>query len=228
MRILIAEDDQVLADGLLRSLRNSGAVVDHVASGSEADAALMANNEFDLLILDLGLPKMHGLEVLKKLRSRGSSIPVLILTAAESVDERVQGLDLGADDYMAKPFALSELEARVRALTRRGVGMSTSLIQHGPLVYDQAGRVATLDGRMVELSARELGLLEVLLQRSGRLVSKDQLVERLCEWGEEVSTNAIEVYIHRLRKKIEKGPIRIATVRGLGYCLEKIQTPANP
>ena len=228
MRILIAEDDQVLADGLLRSLRNSGAVVDHVASGSEADAALMANNEFDLLILDLGLPKMHGLEVLKRLRARGSAIPVLILTAAESVDERVQGLDLGADDYMAKPFALSELEARVRALTRRGVGMSTSLIQHGPLVYDQAGRVATLDGRMVELSARELGLLEVLLQRSGRLVSKDQLVERLCEWGEEVSTNAIEVYIHRLRKKIEKGPIRIATVRGLGYCLEKIQTPANP
>ena len=222
MRILIAEDDQVLADGLLRSLRNSGAVVDHVASGSEADAALMANNEFDLLILDLGLPKMHGLEVLKKLRARGSSLPVLILTAAESVDERVQGLDLGADDYMAKPFALSELEARVRALTRRGVGMSSALIQHGPLTYDQSGRVATLDGRMVELSARELGLLEVLLQRSGRLVSKDQLVERLCEWGEEVSTNAIEVYIHRLRKKIEKGPIRIATVRGLGYCLEKI------
>ena len=222
MRILIAEDDQVLADGLLRSLRNSGAVVDHVASGSEADAALMANNEFDLLILDLGLPKLHGLEVLKKLRARGQAIPVLILTAAESVDDRVQGLDLGADDYMAKPFALSELEARVRALTRRGVGMSTSLIQHGPLTYDQAGRVATLDGRMIELSARELGLLEVLLQRAGRLVSKDQLVERLCEWGEEVSNNAIEVYIHRLRKKIEKGPIRIATVRGLGYCLEKI------
>ena len=225
MRILIAEDDQVLADGLLRSLRNSGAVVDHVASGSEADAALMANNEFDLLILDLGLPKLHGLEVLKKLRARGQAIPVLILTAAESVDDRVQGLDLGADDYMAKPFALSELEARVRALTRRGVGMSTSLIQHGPLTYDQAGRVATLDGRMIELSARELGLLEVLLQRSGRLVGKDKLVERLCEWGEEVSINAIEVYIHRLRKKIEKGPIRIATVRGLGYCLEKIPAP---
>ena len=225
MRILIAEDDQVLADGLLRSLRVSGAVVDHVANGSEADAALMANNEFDLLILDLGLPKMHGLEVLKKLRARGSAMPVLILTAAESVEDRVQGLDLGADDYMAKLFALSELEARVRALTRRGAGMSTSTIHHGPLEYDQAGRVATLDGRMIELSARELGLLEVLLQRTGRLVSKDQLVERLCEWGEEVSTNAIEVYIHRLRKKIEKGPIRIATVRGLGYCLEKIQPP---
>jgi two-component system, OmpR family, response regulator len=134
----------------------------------------------------------------------------------------VKGLDFGADDYMAKPFSLQELEARVRALTRRGMGGAVSTIKHGPLEYDQAGRVATIDGKMIELSARELGLLEVLLQRSGRLVSKDQLVERLCEWGEEVSNNAIEVYIHRLRKKIEKDPIRIATVRGLGYCLEKI------
>jgi two-component system OmpR family response regulator len=222
MRILIAEDDQVLADGLLRTLRASGAAVDHVANGSEADAALMTSQEFDLIILDLGLPKMHGLEVLKRLRARGNNLPVLILTAADSVDERVKGLDYGADDYMAKPFSLQELEARVRALTRRGMGSTTATINHGPLVYDQAGRVATIDGRMVELSARELGLLEVLLQRSGRLVSKDQLVERLCEWGEEVSNNAIEVYIHRLRKKIEKGPIRIATVRGLGYYLEKI------
>ena len=225
MRILIAEDDQVLADGLLRTLRASGAAVDHVANGSEADAALMTSSEFDLIILDLGLPKMHGLEVLKRLRARGNSMPVLILTAADSVEERVKGLDYGADDYMAKPFSLQELEARVRALTRRGMGSTTATIQHGPLVYDQAGRMATIDERMVELSARELGLLEVLLQRVGRLVSKDQLVERLCEWGEEVSNNAIEVYIHRLRKKIEKGPIRIATVRGLGYCLEKILPP---
>ena len=226
MRILIAEDDHVLADGLLRTLRSSGAAVDHVASGAEADAALLATDEFDLLILDLGLPRLHGLEVLKRLRGRGSALPVLILTAADSVEERVQGLDFGADDYMAKPFSLQELEARVRALTRRGMGATSSTIKHGPLVYDQAGRVASIDGRMVELSARELGLLEVLLQRAGRLVSKDQLVERLCEWGEAVSLNAIEVYIHRLRKKIEKGPIRIATVRGLGYCLEKI--PASP
>jgi len=159
MRILIVEDDQVLADGLLRTLRASGAVVDHVASGSEADAALLTNNEFDLLILDLGLPRMHGLEVLKKLRGRGMALPVLILTAADSVDERVKGLDLGADDYMAKPFSLQELEARVRALTRRGMGGTSSAIRHGPLVYDQAGRVATIDGKMIELSARELGLL---------------------------------------------------------------------
>jgi two-component system OmpR family response regulator len=222
VRILIAEDDQVLADGLLRGLRSSGAVVDHVSNGLEADTALLNTHEFDLLILDLGLPKMHGLEVLKRLRSRGSTCPVLILTAADSIEDRVKGLDYGADDFMAKPFSLQELEARVRALTRRGMGGNSAQIKHGPMVYDQTGRVATIDGKMVDLSARELGLLEVLLQRTGRLVSKDQLVERLCEWGEEVSNNAIEVYIHRLRKKIEKGPIRIVTVRGLGYCLEKI------
>ncbi|MEY2731133.1 MAG: response regulator transcription factor [Betaproteobacteria bacterium] len=221
MRILIAEDDQVLADGLLRTLRGNGYAVDHVASGSEADAAL-STQEFDLLILDLGLPRLHGFEVLKKLRGRGSATPVLILTAADSVEQRVKGLDLGADDYMAKPFSLQELEARVRALARRGMGVASNVIKHGPLTFDTTGRVAYINDAMVELSARELGLLEVLLQRAGRLVSKDQLVERLCEWGDEVSNNAIEVYIHRLRKKIEQGPIRIATVRGLGYCLEKI------
>jgi two-component system OmpR family response regulator len=223
MRILIAEDDQVLADGLLRALRGSGYAVDQVATGTEADAAV-ASHEFDLLILDLGLPKMGGLEVLRRLRARGSALPVLILTAADSVEQRVTGLDVGADDYMAKPFSLQELEARVRALTRRGLGTASSIIRHGPLTFDATGRVAYLDDQMVELSARELSLLEVLLQRAGRLVSKDQLVERLCEWGEEVSTNAIEVYIHRLRKKIERGPVRIATVRGLGYCLEKIHS----
>ena len=221
MRVLIAEDDQVLADGLLRALRASGFAVDHVASGSEADAAL-ASHEFDMLILDLGLPKVHGLEVLRKLRARGSAVPVLILTAADSIEQRVKGLDLGADDYMAKPFSLQELEARVRALMRRGLGSASTVIRHGPLSFDATGRVCHINEQMIELSARELSLLEVLLQRAGRLVSKDQLVERLCEWGEEVSNNAIEVYIHRLRKKIEQGPIRITTVRGLGYCLEKI------
>ncbi len=221
MRILIAEDDQVLADGLLRTLRGNGYAVDHVASGSEADAAL-STQEFDLLILDLGLPRLHGFEVIKKMRGRGNATPVLILTAADSVEQRVKGLDLGADDYMAKPFSLQEMEARVRALARRGMGVASNMIKHGPLIFDTTGRVAYIHDSMVELSARELGLLEVLLQRAGRLVSKDQLVERLCEWGDEVSNNAIEVYIHRLRKKIEQGPIRIATVRGLGYCLEKI------
>jgi len=221
MRILIAEDDSILADGLIRSLRQSAYAVDHVKNGVEADTALSMQT-FDLLILDLGLPRMSGLEVLRRLRARNSTLPVLILTAADSVDERVKGLDLGADDYMAKPFSLQELEARVRALTRRGLGTASAVLKHGPLSFDATGRVAYLNDQMVELSARELSLLEVLLQRAGRLVSKDQLVERLCEWGEEVSNNAIEVYIHRLRKKIEQGPVRIATVRGLGYCLEKI------
>jgi two-component system, OmpR family, response regulator len=225
MRVLIAEDDQVLADGLLRSLRGAGFAVDHVANGSQADAAL-ASHGFDLVILDLGLPKLHGLDVLKRLRSRGATMPVLILTAADSVEQRVKGLDAGADDYMAKPFSLQELEARVRALSRRGLGTASTVIKHGPMTFDAGGRVCYINEQLIELSAREVSLLEVLLQRAGRLVSKDQLVERLCEWGEEVSNNAIEVYVHRLRKKIEQGPIRIATVRGLGYCLEKI--PAGP
>ena len=225
MRILLAEDDSVLADGLTRSLRQSGYAIDFVDNGQEADTAL-STQDFDLLILDLGLPKLSGLEVLRRLRARNSHLPVLILTAADSVEQRVKGLDLGADDYMAKPFALSELEARVRALTRRGAGVGPTDIKHGPLTYDQVGRIAYIHEQMLDLSARELGLLEVLLQRTGRLVSKEQLVDHLCEWGEEVSNNAIEVYVHRLRKKIEVDGVRIATVRGLGYCLEKIFTPA--
>ena len=198
MRILLAEDDSVLADGLTRSLRQSGYAIDCVKNGQEADTAL-STQEFDLLILDLGLPKMSGLEVLRRLRARASLLPVLILTAADSIEQRVNGLDLGADDYMAKPFALSELEARVRALTRRGAGGGATIIKHGPLSYDQVGRSAYINDQMLDLSARELGLLEILLGRTGRLVSKEQLVDHLCEWGEEVSNNAIEVYVHRLR-----------------------------
>ncbi len=151
---------------------------------------------------------------------------MLILTALDGVNDRVRGLDAGADDYLAKPFDLAELEARVRALARRGMAGGPTLLQHGALKYDQVGRVATLNGQPLELSAREVSLLEVFLQRAGRLVSKDQLVSHLCEWGEEVSPNAIEVYVHRLRKKLEPGGVRIVTVRGLGYSLEKPITAA--
>jgi two-component system OmpR family response regulator len=221
MRILIAEDDAIIADGLARSLRQGGYAVDWAANGLAADTAVMTVS-YDLLILDLGLPKLSGLDLLKRLRGRGSQLPVLILTALDGTGDRVKGLDLGADDYMVKPFELAELEARVRALTRRSAG-TTPTIVCGQLTYDQVGRVAQIQGQPLDLSAREIGLLEVLLTRMGRLVSKDQLVDHLCGWGEEVSHNAIEVYVHRLRKKLEVGGVKIATVRGLGYCLERPQ-----
>ena len=220
MKILVAEDDLVLADGLARSLRQAGYAVDHVGSGGEADTALTTQT-YNLVILDLGLPLMSGFDVLKRLRSRQNTVPVLILTAADSVEQRVRGLDLGADDFMAKPFALGELEARVRALVRRAIGNASTQIQVGGLSYDQVGRVATIAGATVELSARETGVLEMLLARVGRLVSKDQIVETLCQWDEEISNNAVEVYVHRLRKKLENGNVKISTVRGLGYTLEK-------
>ncbi len=222
MRILIAEDDVILGDGLTRSLRQSGYSVDCVQDGQSADVAL-STGEFDLLILDVGLPKLNGFEVLRRLRARNTTLPVLILTALDGVNDRVRGLDLGADDYLAKPFALAELEARVRALCRRGHSGASSVLKHGELTYDTVGKVAEIRGQMLDLSARELALLEIFLQRPGRMVSKDQIVDLLCQWGEEVSTNAIEVYIHRLRKKLEAGGVRIVTVRGLGYCLERSQ-----
>ena len=227
MRILIAEDDAVIADGVTQSLRRAGYAVDCARNGSEADEALAAGN-YDLLILDLGLPKLSGFEVLKRLRGRHSKVPVLILTALDAVSDRVRGLDLGADDYLAKPFALSELEARVRALARRGSAGASSLLQHGDLTYDQVNRVAELKGALLDLSAREMGLLEILLQRAGRIVSKERLVDHMCEWGEEISTNAIEVYMHRLRRKLEGSEVKIVTVRGLGYCLEKIHGASPP
>jgi two-component system OmpR family response regulator/two-component system response regulator TctD len=219
MRILIAEDDPVIADGLLHALRKSGCAVDHVASGTDADAVL-TREQFDLVVLDLGLPKMSGLDVLRRLRARKNSIPVLILTAQDGIEDRVAGLDAGADDYLTKPFAVPELEARIRALVRRGTGNPTG-ISVGPLSFSQVERVARLNGELLDLSAREIALLEVLMLRVGRVVSKDQLVEQLCGWDEEVSSNAIEVYVHRLRKKLEPSGVRITTLRGLGYSLQK-------
>lgn len=210
----------MLGDALQHALRAAGYAVDWVQDGLQTEAALGAN-AFDLLILDIGLPKRSGLDVLRQLRAHGSRIPVLLLTALDSVSDRVRGLDAGADDYLAKPFDVAELCARARALTRRGMAGAPTLLQHGALSFDQIGKVALLHGRPVELSARETSLLEILLQRAGRLVSKDQLVNHLCAWGEEVSSNAIEVYIHRLRRKLEPSGVRVVTVRGLGYRLDK-------
>ena len=220
MRVLIAEDDPVLADGLTRSLRGSDYAVDCVTDGGEADHVLSAQN-YDLVILDIGLPRLDGYEVLRRLRHRGSKTPVLILTARDALDDRVKGLDLGGDDYITKPFDLPELEARVRALIRRGQSGGGSVLAHGALTLDTVGRRATLAGEPLDLSARELGVLEVLMLRSGRVVNKDQLAEQLYGWDEEVGPNAIEVYVHRLRRKLEPAGVTIRTIRGLGYLLEK-------
>jgi two-component system OmpR family response regulator len=220
MRILIVEDDPVLGDGIERSLAGAGYRVDRVVSGTAGDAAL-AGQDYDLAILDLGLPGMDGLEVLRRLRHRGGRAPVLILTARDAVGDRVTGLDLGADDYLVKPFDLAELEARARALLRRGQFGANPQISLGPLVFDSVGRRALVNGSPLELSSREVGVLEVLLARSGRVVAKEHLAERLSRWGEEIGANAIEVYVHRLRRKLEPSGLVIRTIRGLGYLIDK-------
>ena len=220
MRLLVAEDDPILADALSHALRGAGHAVDAVGDGTAADTAL-ATSRFDAVVLDLGLPRMDGLEVLRRLRARRATVPVLILTAHDTVEDRVRGLDLGADDYLVKPFELAELEARLRALARRAGHGGQSVVQHGALTFDTVGRVARLKGEVVELSAREMGVLEILLAREGRLVSKEQIVDHLCRWDEEVSENAVEVYMHRLRRKLEPGGVKITTLRGLGYCLNR-------
>jgi len=216
MRLLLAEDDAILGDAMVRHLRHRGYAVDWVRDGREADRALVAQ-VFDLVLLDLGLPRRPGLAVLSAMRARSTATPVIIVTAQDAVEERVAGLDAGADDYLVKPFALSELDARVRALIRRMHGANTSVLRHGPLAFDTVARTATIDGEPLDLSAREVAVLELLLLRVGRVVAKEQMVEHLCSWDANVSTNAIEVYVHRLRRKLEPAAMRVLTVRGLGY-----------
>ena len=219
MRLLIVEDNQALARDIQSAFQAKGYAVDRVADGEEADAALHAQG-YDLVILDLGLPELDGLEVLRRLRRRKSRVPVLILTARDSVQDRVQGLNLGADDYLGKPFSLAELEARAGALIRRGVGGEAAVVEHGRLQLDTAARLARLDGAPLELPRREFNLLEVLLARRGQVVAKEALLEKLFGFDEEVGVNAVEIYVHRLRKKLEPAGVRIRTVRGLGYLLE--------
>ena len=221
LRILITEDDAALAEALRFSLTQAGYAVDWVANGVAADEALK-DNVFGLLILDLGLPKLDGFEVLRRLRRRNTTLPVLILSGREQPEEKVTGLDLGADDYLVKPFSLNELRARVRALLRRGQGRSGPSLSYGALTFDTVGRTAGIDGKPVVLSAHETGVLEVMLQRFGRVVSKEQLVEQLYTYDKEVSHNAIEVYIHRLRKKIAGTGVTVRTVYGRGYVLDYV------
>ena len=222
MRILIAEDDEVLADGLCHSMRQSGYAVDCVKDGQAAKLILGGEQPFDLVILDLGLPKLDGFSVLRGLRESNCKVPVIILTARDAEGDRVKGLDLGADDYMIKPFSLPELEARVRALIRRGQCGVNPVYSSGTLTFDSVGRRATIHGVNLDLTTRELGVLETLMLRSGRVVSKEHLLERLYSYSEEASNNAIEVYIHRLRKKIEPAGVTIRTIRGLGYVIDNL------
>ena len=221
MRILITEDDTALAEALRFSLVQAGYAVDWVANGVAADEALK-EDIFGLLILDLSLPKLDGFEVLRRLRRRNSAMPVLILSGREKPEEKVMGLDLGADDYLVKPFSLGELQARVRALLRRGQGGVSPVISYGGLNFDTIGRTAGIDGKTLQLSLHEIGVLEILLHRFGRVVSKEQLVEQLYSYDKEVSQNAIEVYVHRLRKKIAGAGVTVRTLYGRGYLLDYV------
>jgi len=222
LRILITEDDAALAEALQFSLVQSGYAVDWVSNGAAADEALKGD-VFGLVILDLGLPKLDGFEVLRRLRRRNTSLPVLILSGREQPEEKVLGLDLGADDYLVKPFSLNELQARVRALLRRGrQGGGSAVILYGSLGFDTVTRTAQIGGRPLSLSVHETGVLEALLNRFGRVVSKEQLVEQVYSYDKEVSHNAIEVYVHRLRKKIVGAGVTVRTLYGQGYLLDYV------
>ena len=222
MKILLVEDDAALGHAMSTSLNRSGYTVDWAHDGYEADIALH-DHVYDAVILDLGLPKIDGFEVIKRMRGRKVMTPVIILTARDDLDDRIKGLDLGADDYLTKPFKLPELEARLRAQIRRNNASLASTIEYGPLVLNITDKMLTVNGEQMLLSPREFGVLEMLLSRVGRVVSKEAIVEALCKWDEGVGNNAIEVYIHRIRKKLEPIGINVLTIRGLGYLLQKAQ-----
>jgi two-component system response regulator QseB len=218
MRLLLVEDDELLGDGLRIGLKQAGYTVEWLKDGVTADQALK-HEQFDLVVLDLGLPRQSGLEVLKNLRKSGNTVPVLILTARDSVEDRVQGLDCGGDDYLVKPFDLDELCARLRALQRRSSGRVEPLIEHGELIVDPAAHKVSLAGNEINLSTSEFALLHYLLDNKGRVIPRSRLEEMLYGWEGEVESNALEVFIHHLRKKLGRDLIR--TVRGVGYVIEK-------
>ena len=219
MRILLVEDHPQLAESVAQALRAAGWTVDLLNDGVAADLAL-STEDYALAILDVGLPRLDGFQVLSRLRKRGKTLPVLMLTARGEVTDRVHGLNLGADDYLAKPFELSELEARVKALLRRSVAAGERQQSCGPLVYDLDARRFSLGGQPLSLTSREQAVLEALITRPGRVMSKDQLAAQVFGLDEDASADAIEIYIHRLHKKLEGSSVRIVTFRGLGYLLE--------
>jgi DNA-binding response OmpR family regulator len=217
MRLLLVEDDAMVGEAVRDGLRQEGYAVDWVQDGAAAEAALAAN-AYGGAVLDLGLPRKDGLALLRSLRARRDALPVLVITARDTVKHRIEGLDAGADDYLVKPFDLDELAARVRALLRRAAGRAEPLVAHGPLTIDPAKREVRLRGAAVALSAKEYALVAALTERPGIILSRAQLEERLYGWGEEVSSNAVEVHVHNLRRKLGEETIR--NVRGVGYTID--------
>lgn len=226
MRILLVEDDVILGNATSIYLRNSGYVVDWAKDGKQADLALH-DGVYDAVVLDLGLPKMDGLAVLKRLRARKEQSSVIILTARDSLEDRIAGLDLGADDYLIKPIKLAELAARIRAQLRRQHAILASIIEYPPLTLNTKDRLVTYQNQPFPLSPRELSLLETLLLRVGKVVSKESLIENISDWDDSLGKNAIEVYMHRLRKKLLSVGVEVRTVRGLGYMLD-VQENTSP
>jgi two-component system response regulator QseB len=219
MRVLLAEDDVDLGSGITAGLQKLGFTVDWVQDGVAAEMAGQDAENIDIMVLDLGLPRLDGIEVLKKLRSNNSELPVLVLTARDAIEDRITGLDTGADDYLVKPFDLHELAARLRAIIRRRSGRSTTSIEHGKLSVDTASRTVTLDNQVIPLSMQEFSILEYLLNNRGQVLGKQQIEANLYGWNEGVESNAVEVHIHHLRKKLGKELIR--TYRGLGYSIAR-------
>jgi len=220
MRILLVEDDQMIGEPMLDILRSESYAVDWVRDGEMADTAL-AGQTYDLILLDLGLPRRDGMSVLRSLRARKDRTPVLIATARDEVAQRIEGLDAGADDYVLKPFDLDELLARIRALIRRAQGRAEPVYEHMGVTINPGTHEATIDGKPVQLSAREWSVLEPLIARPGLVLSRQQLEEKLYGWKDEISSNAVEVYVHGLRKKL--GAKLIQNVRGLGYMVPKAE-----
>jgi two-component system, OmpR family, response regulator len=220
VRILLVEDNDALADGLSAILKGTGHAVDVVRDGTSADAAIASEN-FDLVILDLTLPEMDGLDVLRAMRARKSTASVLILTARGAPEERVRGLDLGADDYMIKPFDISEFEARVRMLLRRQAGLRSSAITFGGVALDLNSRTFSAEGTPLDIPAREVGLLEILFMRAGKVVAKEAIMQSLAAFDDDLSANAIEQYVSRLRKRLAPHGLTVRTARGIGYYLDK-------
>ncbi len=220
MRILVAEDDTAIAAGLAQSLTDEGYVVDRVRDGFAADQALHSD-EYDVLVLDLGLPNLDGVDVVRRARARGNGVAVLVVTARDTISDRVKLLDLGADDFLAKPFVLAEFSARIRALLRRRANKGVPVISMGRLRFDIVGRRTWVGESPLELTARESTLLEALLTRTDRLVSRSQLTEALCNWEQELTDNGLDIAVHRLRRKLDGTGVQIRTIRGLGYILEE-------